>query len=95
MMKLSNKERNDLYALAEKKWGAPAQRHVAIEEFAELISALARLPTNKGKVETVMNELADCYIMLEQMIFQFGRDEFRKVLSIKLESLKEKLNNPY
>jgi len=55
--------------LALKKWGAKNQILKTIEELGELSTALARYLMYKDETYEydVINEIADCYILLDQL----------------------------
>jgi NTP pyrophosphatase (non-canonical NTP hydrolase) len=80
----------DLYVRTINKWGVEAQCDQAVEECAELIASLKHLKRGKVSEDELIDELADVYLMLGQLIYMFGEDKFdaavdRKIL--KLEKL--------
>ncbi len=83
------KEREIIYREAVSRWGMDAQVNMAIEEMAELISALQHYRREESwghhaTVEDIADEIADVEIMMEQLKFMFGID------SLHLDQIKEK-----
>lgn len=83
---------------AIETYGAEAQLNVAIEEFSELIKEVCKHKRYADNREAITEEMADCYIMLEQMKMIFGLSESdiarqmtKKInrLSSRLMSIKE------
>ena len=65
---MRNKEqRNNLYERAMDLWGTDSQSKMIIEELAELIVAIRHYDRKKIKKIGLISELADVYIMLEQL----------------------------
>ena len=54
------------------KFGVPAQIAKAVEELNELAAELARHLNGQAKVENIREEMADAFIMLNQMEMIFG-----------------------
>lgn len=93
---MSEKEVLNLYADALDKWGINAQVMMLFEECGELLSAIAKLDRGRVDKDSVITELADVSIMVEQMALVFGYDDYKKEKESKLERLKgrlEKYNN--
>lgn len=81
----------ELYEKAVKAWGKEAQLGVAMEECAELISAIIRYKRGRTGCAPVAEEIADVLIMAEQSRLIIGPnlvDEFKKQ---KLERLGQRL----
>jgi hypothetical protein len=76
-------------------FGAHNQTQKAIEELAELIAALAQWTTKKTGddkqravlLENVRSEIADAFIVLEQMRELFGAAEIKKHHDQKIDRL--------
>ena len=73
------KEKQEIYKEAVNQWGEDAQINMAIEEMAELISALQHYRRHEswgGKVTVadIADEVADVEIMMEQLRFMFNID---------------------
>lgn len=78
---------------AIKTYGKDMQLNVAIEEFSELIKEICKNKRGRENIESITEEMADCYIMLEQLVLIFGieNDEINRVISEKLTRLEERL----
>lgn len=70
---------------AISKFGTGAQIAKAIEELGELTVELARHLIGKGNVEAVREEMADAFIMLNQLELIFG--DCSDIETYKLEKL--------
>lgn len=80
----------DIYQAAITEWGNDAQIDVAIEEMAELTTAL--LHHKRGREANVAEEIADVRIMIAQLeiIFKNG-DEVEKIKKEKIDRLARRL----
>ena len=76
---------------AIEKWGEESQRNKAVEELGELITALMRFANGRGTKHDVVTEIADCYIMLDQLRHMFGEDDVEDEIVIKENRLMELL----
>ena len=74
-------------------YGEDMQLNVAIEEFSELIKEICKHKRGEDNRDNIIEEMADCYIMLRQMEIIFGiwfeEIEYKKVK--KLERLEKRL----
>ena len=89
-----SEERKEVYRKAMDAWGFRAQARMLQEECGELIVAVShclRWRAN-GKKEMV-EELADVYIMVGQMVEYLGPDVVEHMVNCKLDRVKEKLIN--
>lgn len=74
-------------------WGKDMQLDIAVEEFAELIKEICKYKRGADNISNIVEEMADCYIMLEQIKIMFGlgseiiSDEMNK----KIDRLKLRL----
>jgi len=68
----------EVYSKAVAKWGMPLQIIMGIEELSELTKELTKyLRNNARSRESLIEEIADVSIMLEQLINMFDcMDEF-------------------
>ena len=82
-----------LYNSALNEYGIKAQQMVLVEECGELLNATAKAYRNRAGRDDIITELADVSIMVEQMAFFYGLDEFRAEKERKLLRLKERLSN--
>ena len=87
--------KNDRAVLKQaiETYGAEAQLNVAIEEFAELIKEICKHKRYMDNTKAIIEEMADCYIMLEQMrmIFGLGSTVIPDVMDKKIKRLKSRL----
>lgn len=97
MNKIPYEERCEVYDAALVKWGEAAQITVAIEEMSEVIKALTKFirepePTGNA-LPSIIEEVADATIMLEQLRLIFGiNDEVCEAMDAKIERLKERVS---
>lgn len=86
-------DRRKVYRKAMEAWGFDAQARVCQEECAELITAISHL--SRGREDAMMEvveELADTYIMVGQMIEYLGSDIVEHVVNCKLGNVAKKLD---
>jgi NTP pyrophosphatase (non-canonical NTP hydrolase) len=77
----------DLYARTIEKWGETAQHQQAVEECAELIATLQHFARGKVARDVVIDELADVYLMVGQLIYMFGEEDFNRAVEKKITKL--------
>lgn len=77
---------------ALEAFGADAQELQAIEECAELISAIAHHRRGRAGDRFVCSEVADVLIMAIQMAQRFGWDDTIEELGIKISRLRDRLD---
>lgn len=78
---------------AIETYGADAQLNVAIEEFAELTKEICKHKRYGDNTKEIIEEMADCYIMLEQMKMIFGLDnaDITNAMERKIRRLERRL----
>ena len=76
-----------IYRAAIDKWGEDAQYDQAVEECAELITALKHYRRGKVDKQAVIAELADVSLMLGQLSWMFGTEQVEAAIKTKLEKL--------
>lgn len=83
----------DVLKKAIETYGAEAQLVVAIEELSELIKEICKLKRYMDNTAAIIEEMADCYIMLEQMqmIFGFGSTVIKDAMDKKIARLEKRL----
>lgn len=81
----------EIYNRALEKYGFSAQRMMLVEECGELLNAIAKQCRNRATKEDIITELADVHIMVEQMAFIFGWDDFVEEKMRKLIRLDERM----
>lgn len=82
---MTNEREAKILEGAIAKFGTQAQIAKAVEELNELAAELARHLNGQAKVENIREEMADAFIMLNQMEMIFG--DVSDVEIRKLESL--------
>ncbi|HEY5673606.1 MAG TPA: antitoxin [Malonomonas sp.] len=80
-------QREHIYQATLEKWGEDAQYDQAVEECAELITALKHFRRGKIEKQSVIDELADVTLMLGQLTWMFGADEVEAAIKKKLAKL--------
>lgn len=76
--------------LAIMLWGADAQTATFIEEIGEFLQAWNKLSRGRITREEYVSEIADVYIMIQQMI-HMHRKTFDEVYPKKLNKIRKKL----
>lgn len=88
--------RNDMKEISSKtikKWGVVAQLWMVVEECAELTNAISKFERGRVNELSVIEELADVSIMVDQMSFYFGKTEFERIREAKLQRLLDRLSD--
>jgi NTP pyrophosphatase (non-canonical NTP hydrolase) len=86
---MEKNDRLNLYKEAIEKWGEEAQINMLNEECGELIAAVAQFKRGRTSHHDVMTELADVFIMVEQIATMMNYDDFEKELERKLIRLRD------
>lgn len=83
-----------IFKKAIETYGAETQLNVAIEEFSELIKEICKHKRGSDNIEAIIEEMADCYIMLKQMqmIFGFGSTVIVDAMQKKIDRLSRRLD---
>ena len=91
-MKFTEEQKN-IMQNAVRKYGVDAQDDIAIEEMSELTKAIIKNRRYKtfATLESIYEELADVYIMLEQIMMSLDKDRVQSYVDSKLERLNERL----
>ena len=86
---------DDLLKQAIDRYGKTLQTFVAIEEMSELTKELVKNMRGSDNHESIVEELADVYIMLDQIQIMNGinLNEVLAKMHEKLERLKERLEH--
>jgi len=74
-------------------FGVQHQTTKAVEELAELTAELTRIQDARTTVNNIREECADAMIMCEQVALMYGYDEVQEWKRIKLDRLKERIEN--
>lgn len=77
----------EILEAAIDEWGKENQTIVAIEELSELQKELTKTLRGYDRTDGLIEEMADVYIMLEQIKMLYGIDE-----SMLVKTTAEKLN---
>lgn len=78
-----------VHALA--RWGHAAQKQLLIEEMGELTVAVLHEARGKTVEADVVNELADVYIMLNQMFLIYGEGAVMRKVEEKMNRLEGRI----
>jgi hypothetical protein len=78
---------------AVETYGKDMQLNVAIEEFSELIKEICKHKRGEDNLDNIIEEMADCYIMMEQMeiIFNIIPNKLISTTLKKLDRLEKRL----
>lgn len=90
---MTQQERIDLYEKAIGAWGVPNQVMMVMEESGEMLNALAKFNRGRSTEDEIVTELADVWILMEQMAVVFGWDKFQQQKEYKLQRLQERITN--
>lgn len=80
-----------LYQAALARWGSDAQYDQAVEECAELITALKHFRRKRIDIDALADELADVTLMIGQLTWMIGEDRVGRAIEGKIEKLKRLL----
>lgn len=81
-----------VYTDAVECWGTELQKSLFHEEIGEVLTAISHQKRGRCEKTTVLEELADLQIMLNQMVTIYGTDEqFKDILNTKLTRLIERI----
>ena len=74
-------------------YGKDMQLNVAIEEFSELTKEICKHKRGEDNLDNIIEEMADCYIMLSQLKIIFGLegDAVTNVITKKIVRLEGRL----
>lgn len=81
-----------LYKECLETWGFEKQTREAQEECAEFIVAASHMFRNRpNNMENFIEEIADAYVMLGQMIVYVGEDKVIEVIEGKIPRIRESM----
>lgn len=72
-------------------YGTEHQKRKAVEEMGELIVALAREQDGRADRAAVAEEIADVWIMVEQLKIIYGTAAVNQIAELKLRRLRERI----
>ena len=83
---------NEILTEALHRFGIKNQTDLAIEEMSELITAISHY--HRGRIESneVISEIADVYIMIQQLMLWFGKEAVEAEVYRKLARLSNYLD---
>jgi len=73
-------------------YGFAKQEMVMVGEIGELLTLIGRKAQGRMTEDEMIDELADCTIMLRQMAMSYGLDLVNQRIAMKLTRLKERLD---
>jgi hypothetical protein len=78
---------------AIETYGKDMQLNVAVEELSELIKEICKNKRGSDNRENIIEEMADCYIMMRQIeiIFEIKNYETNEVIDKKIARLENRL----
>ena len=78
---------------AIETYGKDMQLTVAVEEFSELIKEICKNKRGRDNIDCIIEEMADCYIMLRQLeiIFEIPDNDITTKIIEKIERLQKRL----
>lgn len=89
---LDKDELQQLYKDCLDLWGFKKQASIVQEECLELALEVSRVERGReGAIEHMVEEVADVYLMIHQMIEYFGEERVMAYVDLKSDNLKEKL----
>ncbi len=82
-----------IFEQAIETFGKDMQLNVAVEELSELIKEICKSKRGRDNRDNIIEEMADCYIMLEQLeiIFDLKPAEILMAIDQKLTRLKNRI----
>ena len=92
---MTQEERIDLYKKDIDAWDVPNQVMMVMEESGEMLNALAKFNRGRSTEDEIVTELADVWILMEQMAVVFGWDKFQQQKEYKLQRLSERIKVHY
>jgi NTP pyrophosphatase (non-canonical NTP hydrolase) len=86
-------EEIEIMRSAIRKNGKAMQTVVAIEEMSELQKGLTKFIRGKGNRENLIEEVADVLVMITQiqLMYHIPDDEVERIMRLKLNRLKERM----
>ena len=86
-------EEIEIMRSAIRKNGKAMQTVVAIEEMSELQKELTKFIRGKGNRENLIEEVADVLVMITQiqLMYHIPDDEVERIMHLKLNRLKERM----
>jgi NTP pyrophosphatase (non-canonical NTP hydrolase) len=78
---------------AIETYGKDMQLNVAVEELSELIKEICKHKRGADNLENIVEEIADCYIMIEQLMLMLdiNYSQVYNQMRLKIQRLEERL----
>ena len=88
-------EEIEIMRSAIRKNGKAMQTVVAIEEMSELQKELSKFIRGKGNRDNLIEEVADVLVMITQiqLMYHIPDDEVERIMHLKLNRLKERMQD--
>lgn len=88
-------EFDNVIEMAIETYGHTPQKIVAMEELSELIKEISKDLRGQDNIENILEEMADVFIMLEQLRVMYGLTDYdiQEAIDKKLERLEKRLAN--
>ena len=83
----------EIYQRTIEKWGEEAQCDQAVEECAELIATLKHYRRDKVDSQAVVDEIADVFLMVGQLIYMFDEEKVSDAVQSKLAKLQHLIDS--
>lgn len=92
-------EINEQYVLKQAIdiFGMDMQLNVAVEELSELTKEICKYKRGNKNLSNIIEEMADCYIMLDQIriMFELGSTVIKDKIHEKIERLYKRIEKCY
>lgn len=89
---LNDLQKNALVKALEK-FGSISELIITVEELSELQKEVTKQLRNEGKVENLIEEMADVYIVMEylKLIFAINDEDIKTEIAFKIDRLMSRL----
>lgn len=91
--KMNKSEKTKIYSECISRWGVPAQTLMIVEELAELTFTISKYYRAQATTEDIAEEIADCRIMIDQLMYITGitEEQVDDKEKEKMERLKKRI----
>ena len=78
-------------------FGEDIQLTVAVEELSELTKEICKYKRGNNNKSEILEEMADCYIVLAELqkIFKIDSNDLNNMIKYKIERLRRRMANQY
>lgn len=77
---------------ALRVYGKERQIQVAVGECGEFLTEVGRMAQGRATDASVIDEIADCLIMMNKMAIIYGEDAVKARIKVKLRKIKRRLD---